>query len=234
MHNKKIILFLIPVYFVVIFFLATNDWLLSIVLFLLFEVYVFFYVFKKLSLFGRRTKRINECFSFVSTFIISLSVKTTLAEVFDNIEEKLSISLKEEYQSLKHLEHLEILKGLSSYFSLTTYEMFLNVIDLYLEQGGDILKMASPLLDDIRRMEEMTNECLKISKRKMVEFIGLWFFSTLILVFCRFGIGQFYDQIMATSFYSLLIMIWFVFVGIAFHIALQKYIYLPIVGEIKK
>ena len=62
-------------------------------------------------------------------------------------------------------------------FTFDIYKLFLNIIALYEEQGGNILQMAALLTEKSRYQEQYLNNTVGVAKRKIIEFSTLWLFS---------------------------------------------------------
>ncbi|MPN11080.1 hypothetical protein SDC9_158381 [bioreactor metagenome] len=98
------------------------------------------------------------------------------------------------------------------YFPFKIYKLFIEVIKLYEEQGGDILKMSDNLIKATKREEDYVIAVSEKSKRKLFEISLLWLFTFLILIFVRFGLANFFASVIAKPFFLASIAVFFLFV----------------------
>ena len=73
--------------------------------------------------------------------------------------------------------------------------MFLSLLSLHLDRGGDILDLSSDLLHESSRIEESAQSYWKKAKGKILGFYFLWAMAFVILVFLRFGLTSFFTRI---------------------------------------
>ena len=113
------------------------------------------------------------------------------------------------------MERLEYLK---KYYPFYVYELFVSVIHLYIERGGNILDMSRFLLSELHNEQDYNHEYNSLGKRKMFDFSMLWSFSLLILVVLRFALHEHYSLISNQLFYQILIVILFLFILVSIEI----------------
>ena len=140
-------------------------------------------------------QRFHECYHFVNNFIISLSIKKSIAGAIETTVGSMPSEFVDMFNSLENMSENEKLSYLSSYFEFYDYQLFLQVIFLWEEQGGDIFKMSKYLLDDIRQYEEYLTTCESLAKRKYVEVSVLWALTFAIIIFLRFSLKDFYERV---------------------------------------
>lgn len=137
----------------------------------------------------------RECFLFVSSFVTSMSLTSSLERSYENALEssgrdgelqRLAASLPEEGVK-ERLHYLE------RYFELERYRMFLSLFSLYEQQGGDILSIAKSLLDELTRVEEMERSIEKESARSLREYLVMWILSGAMLFGIRFGLMNYWE-----------------------------------------
>ena len=149
---------------------------------------------------------------FSRNFIISLSIQPVIDSAYKNALTSLNFDFKDKLEGTEELSSLEKLQYLGNYFSFHAYQAFVQVVDLWQEQGGDILKMSNFVTNQFREIEEYILACKQIGERKIVEFTVLWFFALSILVVIRFALAQFYVQIIQNKLYLVGVLAIFVFV----------------------
>jgi hypothetical protein len=142
-----------------------------------------------------RERKRHECYRFVNSFLISLSVTSSPEQAFfsstqDAVgEEKLVID------SIETLLPVEKVSYLIDYYEESYYPMFLSILRLFLDQGGDLLTLAEPLLKEMTCYEGNENAIDQCKQRFLIQFLTLWFMSALVLTFIRVGLSSFYDRL---------------------------------------
>lgn len=142
-----------------------------------------------------RRSKFAECYHFINNFIISLSIKKSITGAMETTVGSMPSEFVDLFNSLENMSENEKLSYLSSYFEFYDYQLFLQIIFLWEEQGGDIFKMSKYLLDDLRNNEEYLTTCESLAKRKYVEVGVLWALTFAIIIFLRFSLKDFYDRI---------------------------------------
>lgn len=184
----------------------------------------FFFLNKAIAKHTLMVHKKHECFQFVNSFIIALSVKKTLGNAYQTVVSQTSGPLLAEMNAIKHLTSNEALEYLLTYFESPSYGLFLNVIHLYEDQGGDILVMGEFLVNEIRRDEEKLTITEKMGQRKLMNFIVLWLMTLVILVFCRFGISGFYQQMLENQVFVWMIVFFLFFLLFSVHVFLDLFL----------
>ncbi len=218
--RKSIYLFL-ALFLGLLAWIGTNQILIAGIFFGLVSLDGFFYLDKRFEHYGIRNQKRHECFQFINSFIIALSVKKTLGSAYQTVVSQSSGPIADELTSNQHLNTNEALETMMSYFVTPSYGLFLNVVRLYEEQGGDILIMGEFLIHEVRREEEKLTLTEIMVRQKMVNFIILWIMTLVILVFCRFGISSFYEQMLGNSLFIGMIILFMVFLMASFHVFFQ-------------
>lgn len=218
-----IVLLIISLISGVIAFISTNNYYISIGVIVAFFIYLCIANKFLLSKYIDQTTKIHECFDFINSFIISMSVKNSLAEAFEISTINVSGHFKEEILHIEKLEVIDKINYLNRYFIFDIYQMFLNILSTYLDQGGDILNMSKLLLQELTRIEMLQIEYDSRSKKKIFEFSTLWFFTYIILLFVRIALTEFYDRIVASPIYLVSICFFFAFVLLSIHFVLSSY-----------
>ena len=140
---------------------------------------------------------------FINRFIISLATTFSLEQAFEDASIEVKGEEKEVLDGVAHLSIQDRIQYMSLYFESDIYQMFLYVIKLYQEEGGNLLDISSPLLNEAASNEEKTNALETQEKKSIIQFASLWFLSTLILCFLRFGLSGFYDSLSKNTAYVL-------------------------------
>lgn len=190
-------------------FLSTNNIIFSVLVLILFVLDYFFLMRKKFNHYFDLIDRIHTSYHFINSFVITLSVKDSLEDAYQNGIRINNAKLNAETAELVELSVVERVKYLKDYFQLSIYKMFLNVLDLYQDQGGNILNMADNLLRECTRTEKSLSETLSIGYKHLTEFVILWLMSFGILLFMKFSIKDFYTTMLSNPIIVPLIFLFF-------------------------
>lgn len=216
--------------FYIVTFLATNDMMLGAFPAGLALIYFAFVASPQLNLYKKKMQYFKLTNQFVNNFIISLSIQPVIDSAYKNALTSLNFDFKDKLEGTEELSSLEKLQYLGNYFSFHAYQAFVQVVDLWQEQGGDILKMSNFVTNQFREIEEYILACKQIGERKIVEFTALWFFALSILVVIRFALAQFYVHIIQNKLYLVGVLAIFVFVIISCQVLISKVSYLDLKG----
>ena len=215
-------------------YFATFNYILGIGVLLLAIIDYFVFLRKKFMKYFSLINRVHASYHFVNSFVITLSVKDSLEDAYQNGIRIDNARLNAETAELNELSVIDRVKYLSDYFSLSIYKMFLNVLDLYQDQGGDILDMADNLLKECTRTEKTLTDTLSIGYKHLVEFIILWLMSIGILIFMRFSIQDFYQMMLKNSFVAPMLAGFFVICILSINLFVNQFTNLTIKEEPKE
>ncbi len=193
-------------------YLCSNSFIVLGVVTLVTLLYFFLFFHKRMVNYFDRTKRFSSCYQFINNFIVSLSVKLSVSGALETVVNSMDQGFLEEYAGIQHLNDDEKLQYLKKYYHFHIYELFLNVVTLFQERGGNVLDMSAYLLEESRNQEEYTIQTKSMAKKKIVEFISLWFFALLILVMIRFALSDFFSIIASQLMYQMMVIVIFLFI----------------------
>ena len=209
MKKIDIIFVILGLFLGILLYISTLNYIFSIVIFVLFVVDYFVLMRKKFIHYFSLIERVHTSYHFINSFVISLSVKDSLEDAYQNGIRINNARLNAETKELNEMVVLDRIKYLDSYFNLSIYKVFLNVLDLYQDQGGNILNMSDNLLRECTRTEKTLSETLSIGYKHLTEFIILWLLSFGILLFMRFSIEEFYLMMLKNALIVPLIFVFF-------------------------
>ena len=184
-------------------FVASNNIIVGVVITAIGILYFIFLAKPMFAKYQTKTKRFKECYHFINTFIISLSVKSTVQGAYESAIGSMPEEFINNIENIETFTTKEKLEHLNKYFRFHVFSLFLDLINIYEEQGGDILNMSNHLLDETRIIEEYISESTSISKKKTIEFAILSFLTLGIMVFLRFALSQFFTSLSKQLFYPL-------------------------------
>ena len=166
--------------------------------------------------------RYHECFHFINNFVISLSIKKSIPGALESTSLSMSQQFQDMFSGLANMNEDEKLRYLTSYFPFYVYSLFLQVIDLWTEQGGDILKMSNYLLAETRYEEDYLTTTSSITRRKYIEIASLWAITLAILVLLRFALRDFYNKIKLQPIYIIALAILSLFVLFSIYMVVSR------------
>lgn len=201
--NKLVPLFIsISLVVAVVMYIATENIFLSIGVLAAFVFFSIFFYIPKLVTYDKTCKRFHECFHFINNFIISLSIKKAITPALENTVLSMNEEFVSMFNSIENTSELERLRYLSGkYFPFHVYRLFIQVVELYEEEGGDVLESSKYLLDQCRYNEEYVSSSSSLAKSKYINFAVLWVISLSILVLLRFTLTDFYGYIKSQTLF---------------------------------
>ena len=224
MKNKLLWLFIFgSLIIALVFYLASDNYFVAIGILLIYVLVGIFVFSPMLVRYAKVIERYHECYHFVNNFIIALSIKKAIGAALENTVYSMGNDFQEMISKLENMDDSQKLRYLQgSYFPFHTYQLFIHVIELYQEEGGDILQMSKYLIADARNAEEYINLTNSISGRKYIEITVLWMISLAILVILRFSLSEFYKAIKSQLFFQYALIGIAVFVLVTYLILFSK------------
>lgn len=221
---------IITLLFGVTSYIATSSILVTTLVTLFTFIYFFFIARKLIATYIVRSKRFHDCYTFINSFIVSLSIKGSLIKAFDNVKLAMDKDYLSVYGGISTLHDEEKLDYLKSYFTFDVYNLFLSIVHIYLSQGGNIFDLSQYLINELRRNENYLITIEGTLKRKVVDFAILWLFTLLILIILRFSLNDFYGRISDLMFFKVAIGVLFLLIIISIHILILKTVKVEIRG----
>lgn len=203
-------------------FITTQNIFLAIFIFLISNVFFVLIVNRKIKKNQLKIHRYHQCFHFINSFIISLNVKGSMSAAIQSGYETTDEDTKALIDSIKELNEEEKIMYLSKYFKFDLYRLFVDTVNLWNEEGGDILKMSQYLINQVRLKEQYLITCETIHRQKTIEFVVLWTISLAILAALRFALSQFFERIRQTIFYQVAVTVIILFVLVSIYILVMR------------
>ena len=214
----KVEYLVLPILFSLIAYLASNSFIVTGIVLILSLIYFFLVYDRRLYKYIEQHNRFDSCYNFINNFLITIDSKQTLVLTLESVISIMDDGLKEEYQGIIHLEEFERLEYLRKYYPFYVYDLFINVVKLYTDRGGNILDMSKFLLTELRNEQDYNHEYYSLGKRKIFDFSILWFFSLIVLVVLRFALSQYYSMIANQLFYKIMVVFLFIFILISIEV----------------
>lgn len=232
MKKLDIVFVIISLLIALTSYFATNLIYIPIGVFAIYLIYYFVLVRKRIKRYLNKTEVIHSCYNFINSFVISLSVKDSLEEAYQNGLRLAPKTMLEETNEIENKTIIERLVFLRQYFNLAIYKMFLNIVNLYQDQGGNILTLSDSLMKECTRVEKSMQESASISNKHLVEFSILWLLSIFILVFLRFALSDFYLKMLSSVIFVVLVTIYYLLFLVASFLFILKYVNLVIKEDV--
>ena len=211
-------------------FVASNNYIICIVIMISSILYFLFIARPIMRKYETKIKRFDECYHFINTFVVSLSIKGSVTSAYESSMQVMSEDFISSIENIDTFSQKDKLDHINKYFRFHVFSLFVDLINIYEEQGGNILEMSHYLLEETRLIEEYISSSKSITKKKMVEFAILWLLTLGIMVFMRFALSQFFDVIAKQIFYPIGILFICLFCLLSIHIAICKMTKLQIRG----
>ena len=135
-------------------FVASNNYIIAIVVLLLSILYFLFVAKPMLRKYETKIKRFDECYHFINTFIVSLSIKGSITASYESSIQVMSDSFVSSIENIETFSEQDKLDHINKYFRFHVFSLFVDLINIYQEQGGNILEMSHYLLEETRLIEE--------------------------------------------------------------------------------
>lgn len=224
MKNVSLLFIALILVFTVLCYVVTNNFISSGVVLVFTSLYLFLYANQKIKSIDVYLKRFHSCYSFINTYIISISVQGSLLAAFDSTKITMDKGYIDIVNGISNLNEEERLDYLKKYYDFDIYYLFLSVMKVWIEQGGDIFKIAHYLISEARRKEEYFIKLENITKHKIVELSTLWIFTLLIILVLRFTLNSFYQLITKNLLFQITIVGIFFLLVTSLHFFLTKVI----------
>ncbi|MBQ7249978.1 MAG: hypothetical protein IJS37_01330 [Bacilli bacterium] len=172
---------------------------------------------------SRKSRLRHECYLFLHRYLITLSVTTSLEKAYETASEGFGEEFKTLNGSMETMSPRAKTEYLAGYFQSDTYKMFLSLLRLYLDRGGDVLKISGELMAEASNEEETEQSYEKEAKRKLVSYCFLWLVSLGILTFLRFGLSSFFQSLSNSWIYLGSVSVFFAFLLFSLYLFLRHY-----------
>ena len=170
-----------------------------------------------------RSRLRHECYLFLHRYLITLSVTNSLEKAYESASEGFGNEFKTLNGGMETMGSREKADYLSGYFQSDTYKMFLSLLKLYLDRGGDVLKISGELMAEASHEEETAQSYEKEAKRKLISYLFLWLVSIAIFTFLRFGLSSFFLSLSSSPIYMISIGAFFLFFYFSVYLFLRHY-----------
>ncbi len=217
-----IIIEIIIIFMAISGYVATQNYIIGSIVFLVFSIYVFLFIFPKTKALKNRIRLVQNCCTFINSFIINVNVTKSLIQSYEKSLLYVATSDNSTFAEIEHLDILERLVELRDYYNFVPYEVFVNIMTLYVEQGGNILHMSQHLLKEINSIESSLLKTTKNLIRFTVEHIFMWLITFGILLFIRYGLNDYHQYLTQSYLFIACVILFFVYFIICIHIFMKQ------------
>lgn len=203
-------------------YIASNNIIISVIALALFILYFFIFGRKMFTKYQKKVYRFNQCYHFINAFIISLSIKKSISAAYESAIITIDQKDMKELETIDSFDVKDWLNHLNKYFRFHIFSLFIDLININEEQGGNILEQSKYLLEELRNNEQYISQSSSMNKRKIGEFAILWALTYMIMIFMRFALSTFFTNISKQLFFALGILLIDSFCLFAIHLALAK------------
>ena len=193
-------------------------------------LYFLIYVRKVIKGKDEKVTKFQDCYQFINNFLIALSIKGHVSGALASTLESQNEETIDLVKSIDSNDPMEKVIYLKDYFKFDIYSLFVDLISLYNDEGGDIIQMSRYLLNQIREEEEFIVNVERMSKKAIVEFTILWSFALSILAILKFSLDDFFKHIVANVFYQISVICILLFALFSVHLAVKKVIDVKLKG----
>ena len=234
MNKSHLLIFLfISIVISVSVFIALENFFVLLGILLLYMAVSLLVLMPMLKKYEIKLTRFHECYHFINNFIISLSIKKSISGALETTVNSMPPEFVDQYNSLENMSDDEKLNYLSTYFTFNVYQLFLQILTVWQDEGGDIIVMSKYLTTEIRNNEEYLSKCETLTKRKYVEIGVLWMLCLAILIFLRFALKDFYSKIKGQLVFIISISLLAVFILFSIYLLIKKATTVAIKGDNK-
>lgn len=230
MNSKSVLFLLLSIVCGVISYISLSNIFVSLGIIAVYLIVSIILINPLLKQYEIKSKRYHENYHFINNFIIALSIKKSIKGALESTLGSMPSEFNEMIEGIENMNDHEKINYLSTYFTFYSYRLFLQIIDFWEEEGGDILEMSKFLLDDIRHEEEYISKSSTLFTRKVGELISMWGICLLIVVVLRFSLKEFYLNIQTQPLFLIAICALFAFLLFTIYLLIYKGTSLKIKG----
>ncbi len=204
-------------------YFVTESLQIAIIIASVFFLYLNGYAVPTINKSRQLLNKTNQGYAFINQFIITLSVHQTINATYQQLYPKWPNEVKKYIENEGKLDSFDNLLGLGDYFNSYIYRVFLDILKIYAEEGGSIIKMSEYLLAQVRLGEEQLSELKQIILKKIGELITLWALSLFTLVFTKISIDDIYHHMLTNQIFLLFMISYFLIVLINLHLFFKRF-----------
>lgn len=222
--------FIVSIALSLICFISTENLISTMVICVISILYFMIFVNKVIKNKDEKITRFQNCYQFINNFLIALSIKGHISGALASTLESQNEETIDLINSVDSKDPMQKVIYMKDYFKFDIYSLFVDLIKLYNDEGGNIIQMSRYLLNQIREDEEFIVNAERLNKKAIVEFVILWSFALSILIILKFSLDDFFIHIVKNIFYQISVVAIILFSLFSVHIAVRKITNIKIKG----
>ena len=142
---------------------------------------------------SRQDQKDSQMYYWMQTLLTTLSIKKTITETFVNVVQQ--YQLKKEHWLAPYMSNdsLHALRNLKQRFTHPLYGLFLNTLEFYEVQGGDVLILFDSILQQTRLVEARRTEIQSLTKKYFFQWVFLCVLNLFILLMAKFVLMDLFE-----------------------------------------
>jgi hypothetical protein len=148
---------------------------------------------------SRQDQKDSQMYYWMQTLLTTLSIKKTITETFVNVVQQYQLKKEHWLSPYMSNDSLHALRNLKQRFTHPLYGLFLNTLEFYEQQGGDVLILFDSILQQTRLVEARRTEIQSLTKKYFFQWVFLWVLNLFILLMAKFVLMDLFD-VMKTNF----------------------------------
>ena len=222
--------FIVSIALGLVCFISTENIISSCVIFLITLLYFLIYANRIIKQKDEKISRFTSCYQFINNFLIALSIKGHVSGALASALESQNDETNDLIKSVDSNDPMEKLNYFKEFYKFDVYSLFVDLVCLFNDEGGDIIQMSHYLLNQIREDEEYLINAERMNKKSLIEFTILWMFSLSILLILRFSLDDLFLKIIKSLIYQTSVVCVLLFAIFSVHITVRKITNLKIKG----
>ncbi|MDR1697861.1 MAG: hypothetical protein LBR37_02980 [Erysipelotrichaceae bacterium] len=182
-----------------------------------------FFLFGRIIMRSKKKVRMYEtAFSFIDSFLLHLSNYRVVKDVLENrkilFDQELNAFLDKYQEYDDNTKLIEI----ANFYHVTEYQIFLALIKIYEENGGEILRISNRLVEIIAEKSTLLSDYKRKSALILINNIILTVLTFLILILCRFLVTDLYRVFFSTPLFLILLAIFLAGYNLVAYLYIKK------------
>jgi hypothetical protein len=142
---------------------------------------------------GKQDQKDSQMYYWMQTLLTTLSIKKTITETFVNVVQQYQLKKEHWIEPYMSNDSLHALRNLKQRFTHPLYGLFLNTLEFYEVQGGDVLILFDSILQQTRLVEARRTEIQSLTKKYFFQWVFLWVLNLFILLMAKFVLMDLFD-----------------------------------------
>ena len=142
---------------------------------------------------SQKDQKDSQMYYWMQTLLTTLSIKKTITETFVNVVQQYQLKKEHWISPYMSNDSIHALRNLKQRFTHPLYGLFINTLEFYEVQGGDVLILFDSILQQTRLVESRRTEIQSLTKKYFFQWIFLWVLNLFILLMSKFVLMDLFD-----------------------------------------